>query len=429
MIRELLKKFEFMNMNLRILTIRQILGMFFRRMVISYSSLYILAVGGDKSQIGFVNSLLPLAGLLLFPISGYLTDRTGRVKLIALSGYLTSLTMLLYVFAPSWEWIAIGALLQGLEVFQFPPSSAILADSMDPRARGRGIAIMFTMASVFAIFSPYIGGIVLEFYGINFGMRILYTLLMIALAISSTLIHRFLQETASLEKTEIGFNILDILKETYAGIPGLIGTMSRSVKAFGVFVGMGFIANAIAGPFWVVYAIEEVGLSKIDWGLILLLESIFKTVLTIPCGLIADRFSRTKTLFASVFFSLISLPLLIMASTFVHILLIRLCVGLAGALFLPSSTALMADFVPRKRRGRVMAAIGRGSVLIGATGGGIGGPGMGYLFTIPVMAASIIGGLLYSMNPVYTWICVIGTTMIQLVSIVLFIRDPEKVEE
>jgi hypothetical protein len=88
----------------------------------------------------------------------------------------------------------------------------------------------------------------------------------------------------------------------------------------------------------------------------------------------------------------------------------------------------MADYIPRDMRGRVMAAIGRGSVLVGATGGGTGGPGMGYLFTIPVMVASILGGLLYTLNPTYPWICMMGITIIQLLSLVFFIRDPEKAE-
>jgi len=89
----------------------------------------------------------------------------------------------------------------------------------------------------------------------------------------------------------------------------------------------------------------------------------------------------------------------------------------------------MADSVPRDLRGRVMAAMGRGSILIGAAGGGTGGPGMGYMFTIPVMIASVVGGLLYSMNPNYPWIGILGTAIIQLISIILFIRDPEKVEK
>jgi len=75
-----------------------------------------------------------------------------------------------------------------------------------------------------------------------------------------------------------------------------------------------------------------------------------------------------------------------------------------------------------------MAAIGRGSYMIGASRGGTGGPGMGYVFTIPVMLASILGGVLYSMNPSYPWIFILAATIIQVVSIALFIRDPEKAE-
>lgn len=429
MMKELQKRFEFLTGNLLILTIRQVIGMFCRMMVMPYASLYILAVGGGTAQIGVVNSLRPLAGLLIFPISGYLTDRTGRVKLIALAGYLSGLTMLLYVFAPSWEWIALGALLQGFMVFQFPPSSAILADSIEPRYRGVGIATMNTLASALAMFSPYIAGIVLEIYGNNFGMRLLYALLVLSQLVNATIVLRFLRETAAVEKTETKFSMIATLKEAYAGIPSLIANLPRSVKALGVLTGMGFIANSISGPFWVVYATEVLGLSNVDWGLILLVESIFKTVLTIPSGMIADHYSRTKTLLVAVFISLFSLPSMILAKTFTHVLLIRLGAGLAGALFMPSSTALMADYIPRSQRGRVMAAIGRGSVLVGATGGGTGGPGMGYIFTIPVMAASIVGGLLYAMNPTYPWILVLGTIIVQLISIAIFIRDPEKVEE
>ena len=75
-----------------------------------------------------------------------------------------------------------------------------------------------------------------------------------------------------------------------------------------------------------------------------------------------------------------------------------------------------------------MAAFGRGSVMIGATGGGTGGPGMGYLFVLPVMASSIVGGILYNMNPAYQWYAVAVATVVQLICVILFIRDPEKAQ-
>ena len=428
MMSSLRRRLEFMSGNMRILTVTQVLGNFFRRMIFPYGSLFILAVGGEPAQVGIINSLRPLAGLLIFPISGYLTDRTGRVKLIALANYLSALTMLLNVFAPSWEWIAMAALLQGFMVFQFPPSSAILADSLDPSNRGVGIATMNALANGVAMFSPYIAGMVLVFFGDSSGMRILYAFMALSHIVNATLILLYLKETAQVEKTETKFNALTVLKEAYAGIPELLGSLPRSVKALGLVVGFGFMANGISSPFWVVYVTGEIGLTNIEWGLILLFESVFRTVLTIPSGMLADRYSKSKTLLVAMLLSVFSLPSLIFARTFNQVLLIRLCVGLVGALSFPSGTALMADLVPRELRGRVMSAIGRGGVLVGATGGGTGGPGMGYLFTIPVMAASLVGGILYSMNVSYPWICLLATSLVQLVCVVLFIRDPKKAE-
>jgi MFS family permease len=217
-----------------------------------------------------------------------------------------------------------------------------------------------------------------------------------------------------------------LLRETYSGIPELIRGLPRSVKAHGIVVLMGFIGNAVVSPFWVVYVIEEIGLSSLDWGLIVMLETILKTLFTFPAGVLVDRYGRTKNLLASLILSLLSMPLVVFAEGFYQVLLIRLAVAVAGALFTPASTALMADYVPSEMRGRVMAALGRGSMMVGAAGGGTGGPGMGYLFTLPVMAASIFGGFLYALNPTYTWYFILVTTVMQVFALVLFIRDPEE---
>ncbi|UCD45461.1 MAG: MFS transporter [Candidatus Bathyarchaeota archaeon] len=417
------ERFSFMRGNMLVLTVRQILGNFSRRMVMPYASLYVLAVGGESSQIGVINSLRPLAGLVMFPLSGYLTDRRGRVRLIAMAGYLSAATMLLYVLAQSWEWLALGALIQGFMVFQFPPSSAILADSLEPENRGMGISTMSSLAAAFGLFSPYIAGLILEFYGTNFGMRVLYGVLLASQVLNAIIVQRWLRDTTTSVSTDEMPSLVEILRGTYGALPALFRQMPRSVKALGAAVATGFLANAIASPFWVVYAVEEIGLSNVDWGLILLLETISMMVLAIPAGAIADRYGRTRSILFALVVTMVSLPSYVLARGFFDVLLIRLASSVANVLFMPASTALMADHVPRELRGRVMAAIGRGSYMIGATGGGTGGPGMGYLFIIPVMAASISGGVLYTINPAYPWLCVLVATLVQVILVVLFIRD------
>jgi len=417
-----------MKGNIAVLTLTQVLGRFFRSMVMPYASLYVLALGGESSQIGVINSLRPLAGLIMFPLAGYFTDRAGRKKLIALAGYLSAATMMLYVFAPSWEWIALAAFLHGFMVFMFPPTSAIIADSLTPENRGVGVATMNTLASVFGMFSPYIAALVLEIYDTAFGMRILYALLAGAGAIGATIHLRFLKETSSSSERGPSMSVSQIFRDVYGGIPSMLRQIPVSVRALGIVVILGFMANGVASSFWVVYAVEEIGLSTVDWGLILFIEAALKAFIYIPAGVLVDRYGRARSLMASLLCSLISIPTFILARGFYQVLAIRLVVGVANVLFIPACSALMADCVPRDIRGRVMAAFGRGTVLVGATGGGTGGPGMGFLVTIPVMAASLLGGVLYTANPQYPWFFVLFTILASIAVTGLYVRDPKNAE-
>ncbi len=422
------RRFGFMKGNIAVLTVTQVLGRFFRSMVMPYASLYILALGGESSQIGVINSLRPLAGLVMFPLAGYFTDRAGRKKLIALAGYLSAITMLLYVFAPSWEWIALAAFLQGFMVFMFPPTSAIMADSLPPESRGIGVATMNTLASVFGMFSPYIAAILLQIYGTAPGMRILYALLAGSLALGATINLRFLKETASEGDKGPSMSVSQIFRDAYGGVPAMLRRLPVSVRALGIVVILGFMANGVATSFWVIYAVEEIGLSTVDWGLILFIEAALKAAIYIPAGVLVDRYGRTRSLIASLLFSLASIPLFLFARVFYQVLAIRLAVGVANVLFIPACSALMADCIPRDIRGRAMAALGRGTVLVAATGGGTGGPGMGFLITVPVMVASLAGGVLYAANPVYPWYFFLFTILASIAVTALYVRDPKTAE-
>ena len=60
-------------------------------------------LGGDPAEIGLVYALGPLG-----PIAGYLANHVSRARLIAFTGYFSSLTFLIYIVAPSWHWLAVA---------------------------------------------------------------------------------------------------------------------------------------------------------------------------------------------------------------------------------------------------------------------------------------------------------------------------------
>lgn len=427
--RSLRGTFSFMAGNILVFSVTDLLGNFARAMVFPYASLYILALGGDARQIGFVNSLAPFAGLIVFPIAGYIADRTSRIKLIVFGNYLSVAIVLMYVLAPSWKVIALATLLQGFAVLQFPARSALIADSLSPRDRGRGIATMNTISTGLAIFAPYIAGTVIDSYGANMGVRTLYGVMMILYLISAIIHLRFLKETGL--HSEEGLNISrlsSLLKDAYRGIPAMLRQLPLSLKALTGVIVLSFMANGVASPFWVVYAVEQIGLSPAAWGLILLLETVLRLLMFIPAGMLVDRWGRTASLLAALLLSLVAIPLFVFATSFTGVSLIRATVAIAFATAIPACTALMADTVPRGIRGRVMAAIGQGGIMIGPAGGGTGGPAMGFMIILPLMVASLAGGYLYAQNPAYPWFFVPITTAISIILTLLFIRDPQKAE-
>ncbi|MBN1583414.1 MAG: MFS transporter [Anaerolineae bacterium] len=420
---------EFMHGNILVLTITGSLGMFCRSMVFPYASLYILSLGGEPTQIGLINSISPLAGLIMFPLAGYLTDHAGRVKLVTVAGYLSAVLSFAHALAPNWQIIAVARFLQGFMVFQFPPTSAIIADSLSPESRGRGMAAMNTISAAFSIVAPYIAGALLDVQSINAGMRILYGVMGAVNLVSATIHLRYLKETSTQTITRVDLSRLPaILRDTYSNIPATLAQLPGSLKTLTIVIVLGFMSNGVASSFWVVYATEQIGLSSSSWGLILVIETALRSLMYIPAGVIADRYGRTRCVIGALLLSLPAVLMFPMATGFIHVLLLRIIAAIANAFFLTASAALMADMIPRDVRGRVMAAIGRGAVMLAPASGGTGGPGVGFVITFPLMLASLLGGYLYDYDPVLPWIFVSAATMASIILTTLLIRDPQKAE-
>jgi MFS family permease len=405
------------------------LGNFARSLVFPYASLYILALGGDATKIGFTNFLGLLAGFFVLPLAGFITDHSDRIRLLVLSGFLSSLFLVLIVFAPSWQAVAAASLLFGLVVFQFPAYASLIADSLSPADRGRGIGFMNTISNSLAIFAPFIAGMVIEKYTANLGMRILYGGMFIIYLGSTLIQHRYLRETSPTPRQPLKIAALtQALGQAYGSIPALIKQMSKPTKALAWVILLSFLANGVASAFWVVYATEQIGLSATKWGLILLVEAVVRLFSFMLAGLLVDRWGRRKVLLAALLISVFTQPLFILLKSFTAILLIRAATAVAFGLAIPACTALMADLVPRNLRGKMMAAIGQGGLMIGPAGGGSGGPALGYLFIPPVMIASLAGGYLYTLNPAFPWLFSLVTTVLSIFLTVFYISDAQSAE-
>lgn len=420
------KNFEFMKGNVLVLTLTRAVQRFARSMTMPFFSLFIIALGGQPTDIGYIRTLRTLAALIIFPLAGYITDRYGRVKIIAASGFMSGLTFLFFVFATDWTHIALGTFLQGLVMVHLPALGAIMADSLPPRQRGIGFALSMAIPTTFSIFSPYIGGYIVDRYGIIMAMRWLFASMLVLRLFSSSVRFKFLKETVESPASGIPLGgISQILKESYGGVFETLRWMPRNLWFLAIIMTLTSVSNAIVGPFWVLYGLDVIGLSAIQWGLLGLAAAVTSAAFGIPAGLMVDRVSNRRILIVGLAATLIPVWFFIYARTFWEVLALTVVISAANAFLLPACLTMVAESVPRERRGRIMSAIGRGVIMVTGPGeGGGGGPGMGFVLTVPIIIGSLFGGYLYSVNPTFSWTLLTGALVICTVISIAFVRDP-----
>ena len=168
---------------------------------------------------------------------------------------------------------------------------------------------MDTISSALSIFAPYIAGLVVELSGPNTGVRTLYGA-MLVLYLATAVIHsRFLKESRSNRHTRMtASSFPKLITEAYGGMPTLLRGLPSSLKALAGVIILSFMANGVASPFWVVYAIEQIGLSSSQWGLILLCETALRLLILIPAGFSVDRWGRTTSLLVALLLSTVAIP-------------------------------------------------------------------------------------------------------------------------
>ena len=416
---------EVLRGNVLFLTLGTIIRQLSLFITFPFFSLYVMALGGSTVEIGIVNALRPLAAMFIYPIAGALAENYGRVRILVVTGLLNAAFYSVYMLAPDWRFLAVANMINGLLVFRFPASSALLADSLDPGLRGRGFAAITAIPGFVGILSPYIGGYLTTVLGVERGMRLLYGVTIVALLLTALMNWRFLEETLR-KPSGSRTDLPRIVRGSYGSILKALRWLPRGLRFYALMIVLTLFFNSLTAPFWVVYATEVLGISNLDWGSILTLNMVIQVLLSIPAGGLIDRYDKRRV--AAFALALSAVPALAFpfSGGFLGALLAFVPLAVANAFLMPVAGALMADMVPVERRGMVMAALGRGMLMTNVRGGGGGGPGMGFVLCLPVIVGSLLGGYIYDTSPTMPWILLGLVLMVNAVLAAFFLRPSEE---
>jgi len=110
------------------------------------------------AQVGLLGSAVALGGSLLSPPLGWLADRMGRARGVALSLLLMVLSLGSLMVSSSMWVLGLSGFLRGAGMVSWSLLAAMVATSLPPRGRGLGFAL-FSLANGLAMAAgPYPGG-------------------------------------------------------------------------------------------------------------------------------------------------------------------------------------------------------------------------------------------------------------------------------
>jgi MFS family permease len=399
-----------MRGNLLALIVSWLFVFFTFSMTFSFESPFFQDLGAPPVVIGLMGSVGALAlGLVRIP-GAVIADRHGRRQIIVMMTFVIAFSFLFYIFAPDWRFVLIGMIISNLSLIYQPSLDAILADSVPPEKRGMGYAAVNVIPNIPTIVAPVIAGYLVNSYGLVHGMRIVYTVVFFCMLAAAFIRLFFLRETLeNPEPIELGA-VKAAFRDSLTAIREAWSDMPRTLR----FVTIAFLVSAFEEPmfrmFTSLYVLNVVGITKLEWGLINTVWVATTLILGFPFGKIVDKIGRRHSILMAYALYMPSTLLFIFSNGFSMLLAVHIMFGIGGCLIMPAYNALLADLIPKEKRGRIMGTIVT----------------MNILATVP---ASAFGGVLYGISPVYPFfLSMILGASVSL--IVLFaVREPKTKED
>ncbi|UCH56610.1 MAG: MFS transporter [Candidatus Bathyarchaeota archaeon] len=369
----------FTNRNLAVLTVTQTLYMFTAFLWWPYRSLFILELGATKELLGMLLMLETFSQLVFQLPGGILADRLGRKKMIVLGSALRVAAPVIYLLSTHWTHIAPALIINAASMIYIPAMNALLAESLPPERRSSGFAAYRTVTWMPMIITSLLGGVFMDYFGVLQGVRLCLLASLVISAASTTLRWRYIEET--LDTTRGGEAPRASERSGRRNLIQGLGSMPRSVWVLTVVAALSGFAMRMVWSFMVIYAVEIIGLTKTQWGLIGTVVSIISTLITLPSGMLADRLGRKPIIAVSKVLGPLSTIGFILASDFLQLGMVRSMMGVArgfggtvwGLMGGPVWQALVADCTPPEERGRMMGLMGSIAGIVSTPASWVGG--------------------------------------------------------
>ena len=387
--------------NIILLGLTSLLADFSSEMVVPILPFFIQMIGGEGVAIGLAFGVGDAIAALLKVFSGYWADWTRKYKLFVFGGYLFSaVAKFLYPFANNWSQIVAARSVERMgKGFRDAPRDAIISESVPHEHRGRGFGVQRALDSTGAIVGSIFVFVLFIYLDFSF-QRIFFVSALIALLAVIPIF--FVEVPAELRlnyRKKVSFEKLSSVARRFIAVATLFALANFSVaffvlKAYSSFAGLSQRqALAVTLAVYIIFNIFDAGFSRM-------------------AGALSDKIGRKKVILTGyLIFSAVSAGFALLSfgfptlsyGSFVILGGLFALYGLFKAFIDASQRAFVSDLSEVEIRG---TSLGTFETFTG-------------LAAIP---AGLFAGILWNVNPVYTFTYGFGLSVVAIITFMLFVK-------
>jgi len=326
--------------------------------VITYVTLYILALGASRAQVGLMSSFSSLSAAILLLPGAILVERYGHRKEFTLlfGGAGARLAVLALALLPflvhgtAIVWVAIGLSVtrDAFNNLAYPAWMSVTADVVPMEGRGRFFGSRNFVMGLSGMVVVLLVGVLITRLAIPVGYQVAFGLAF-ALGLISTFSFSRLRDPKSNARPR------------QVTAPFSLRSMLKDIQAHPVFLALGLVMALwnfsvnIAGPFFNVYMVANLKFTASMVGIASISSTVASLLIQRRVGRLADRWGSRKVLLLSMLLIPI-LPIIWMfAANFWHVIAINLLSGAFWGTFNLVSFNFLLTLTPDAQRARFSA--------------------------------------------------------------------------
>lgn len=359
--------------------------------------IYLIALGGSALSVSFLNGMDNLLSALYSFPGGYLSDRLGYKRALAVFNLIAMAGYAIVILVPSW-WavIAAAALFLSWSAISLPATMSLVAAVLPDQKRTMGVSMHSLVRRVPMALGPVVGGLLITWKGDVVGVRLAFVAAFGLALLALVMQQLFIEDRPRAAHAEPNpFRLFALMTPAF-----------RTLLVSDILVRF---SEQIPYAFMAIWAIKNNGLSPVQFGLLTTIEMVTAMLVYIPVAYLADRGSKKP--FVAITFGFFTLfPLLLMFSNRFELFVLAFIVRGLKEFGEPTRKALIMDLAPEGQKAAMF--------------------GLYYLLRdVIVSLAAFAAGWLWNVSPQVNFLTAFGFGVLGTLFFIIFGRDVNVTKE